>query len=269
MTGTPPQTTGQHRARTPLQRRFAAVFTERLHLKAAALLFAVLLWVVVSADEVVEELVKVDVALALDSTIALRSPLPQVRALVVGRARELLKLYANPPTVKRRLGADVPDSMLLELRPGDVDLSGVDAQVRDIEPHAIPVKFDVTMQRLVPVRSALRVSSDSALRGGILVFEPESVLVRGRRGVVRSLGTVSTVPAVLDARDSAARVVPLDTGGLAVSVTPSHVRVHVRLPRDMTHDSAAGATTATDSARAMRKDGARARRLPAPRTRRP
>ncbi|MDQ6831670.1 MAG: hypothetical protein M3081_22675, partial [Gemmatimonadota bacterium] len=251
-------TTGPQRVRTPLQRRLVAIFTERLHLKAAALLFAVLLWVVVSADEVVEELVKVDVALTLDSSIELRAPLPQVRALVVGRARELLKLYANPPTVRRRLTAEVPDSMLLEIRPGDVDLSGVDAQVREIEPRAIPVKFDVTMQRWVRVRSALKVSSDTALHGGALVFEPESVLVRGRRGVVRALGAVSTVSALYDVHDSASQLVPLDTSGLAVSVAPSRVRVHVRLPSNAVHDSAAG--SAGDGARATHKDTTRTRR---------
>ncbi|MEP6690430.1 MAG: YbbR-like domain-containing protein [Gemmatimonadaceae bacterium] len=232
----PRPSSAQPRVRTPVQRRLLSAFTERLHLKAAAILFALLLWFVVSAEELSEQVLPVTLALTLDSSIELRAPPPPVNALIEGRGRDLLKLWQNHPTLRRKVGLDTPDSMTFELRAGDIELGGVNAHVREIEPKTITIRFDVNAQRMVPVRSALRVATDSG-RTGTLVFEPESVLVRGRRGIVRSLGAVSTAPVTIDGRDTM-QLVPLDTAGLAVTVRPSRVRVHVRALHEPTHDTA-------------------------------
>ncbi|MGH7719107.1 MAG: hypothetical protein ACREON_09725 [Gemmatimonadaceae bacterium] len=133
--------------------RVWSAITNRLPLKLAAIFFSLVLWLVVSAEEPTEEVVPVRVLLALDSQVTMRGPTPQARALVVGRGRELLKLYASPPVVRRAIGADVSETLTMELRPADVDIPpGVDARVRDVQPRTLVLRFDVTERRAVPVR---------------------------------------------------------------------------------------------------------------------
>ena len=218
------------RPRSSLQRRLRRAVSERQTLKVAAIFFALVLWMVVSAEEPAEELVPVRVALVpLDSSIQLRTPMPQVRALVVGRGRELLKLYATPPTVRRAIGADVPETMLLELRPQDVDIPPkVDARVRDVQPRAIPLQFDIRTQRVVPVRSTLRVTPGEGVRLlGPPRFEPESVHITGSRRAVAAIGAMPTVATELVVRDASPHTVPLDTANLNVRVVPATVGVRV------------------------------------------
>jgi len=243
------------RPRSTVRRRVVAATTERLPLKLAALFFALVLWLVVSAEEAAEELVPVRVVLVpLDSSVQLASPLPQVRALIVGSGRELLKLYATPPTMRRVVGRNPPDTLTLELRPQDIDLPpGVEARVRDVQPRAIPLQFETIVQRMVPVRSALRVSADENIRVlGAPRFEPDSVRVTGPRRLVASVGSVPTAPLELVIRDGAPQTVPLDTARLGVRVTP--VSVAVRVP-----------VTRADTSRASLTDtSSRAARGPSP-----
>ena len=67
-----------------LRQRLVAAATERLPYKAAALFLAIVLWLVVSAEEPTEDLVPVRLALLLDSALVLQGEPPTVRALVVG-----------------------------------------------------------------------------------------------------------------------------------------------------------------------------------------
>src|SRR5690349_8771040 len=125
-----------------LERHLKAAFTERLGYKAAALFFAVVLWLVVSAEEPSEELVPVRLEASFDTTRVLTSPRPAVRALVAGRARDLIKLYDTPPVVRRLITDDAPDSVAVDLRPADVYIPpDVDAIVRDIQPRNLVLVF--------------------------------------------------------------------------------------------------------------------------------
>ena len=74
------------------KRWLKGAFTERLGYKGAALFFAVVLWVVVSAEEPSEELVPVQLEATYDSARILTGKRPVIRALVAGRARDLIKL---------------------------------------------------------------------------------------------------------------------------------------------------------------------------------
>src|SRR5688572_21696401 len=146
-----------------LERHIRAALTERLGYKAAALFFAVVLWLVVSAEEPSEELVPVRLEAAFDTVRILTSPRPVIRALVAGRARDLIKLYDTPPVVRRVITDDAPDSVAVDLRPADVYIPpDVDAIVRDVQPRALVLIFDVTMSRRVPVTNAVRVVADGA-----------------------------------------------------------------------------------------------------------
>jgi YbbR domain-containing protein len=199
----------------------------RLPLKLAALLFAFVLWLAVSAEEPTDEWVPVRIALTTDSTVSLRDPVPLVRAFVIGRGRELLKLYVAEPVVHQTIDADVPDSLTLELKPGDVSLpSWVDARVSQVEPQSITLHFTVTAEKRVPVHSELSLRADSGWRiVGDPSLQPDSVTVRGPRQAVKRVTSVPTVRQELIVRDSAGQVVPLDTVGLGVHVEPELIQI--------------------------------------------
>ena len=124
-------------------------FTERLGYKAAALFFAVALWVAASGEETAEQLVPVRFVPVVDSGVKLVGEAPRVRALVSGPTRELLKLYADPPTVHRTFATPTPEAVRVELRPSDVDVpTGVQqVTVRDVQPRALALRFRPTADR--------------------------------------------------------------------------------------------------------------------------
>lgn len=213
------------RPRWQPRRWLVAAFTERLPYKAAALFLALVLWLVVSAEEPTEDLVPVRVALLLDSSLTLVSPRPVVQALVVGRGRELLKLYATPPVVRRVLPADVDDSVRFDLRPVDVDLpEGIDAIVRDVQPRMFVLRFSSTAERRFPVRSALSVRAAEGVRvTGVPSFSPESVTVVGPRRSLRQVEGVWTVGDTVTIADSLPRTVRIDTARVRGRVRPTRV----------------------------------------------
>ena len=218
-----------------LERHLKAAFTERLGYKAAALFFAVVLWLVVSAEEPSEELVPVRLEASFDTTRTLTGPRPVVRALVAGRARELIKLYDVRPVVRRSIADDAPDSVAIDLRPADVYIPpDVDAIVRDVQPRSLVLVFDVMTSRRVPVTSAVRVVVDSGAPQirRLTVLVPDSVTLTGPRRVVNAVSAVRTVEQTVTVRDSGEFLVPLDVKSLAngVRVRPTEVRVLVQMP---------------------------------------
>src|SRR5215212_4407674 len=90
-----------------IRQRVRGTFTHRLGYKAIAIVFSVLVWFVVREQETVEEVLTVRFAPRVDSTLALETR-PTIRALVVGRGRDLLELYNRPPVVRRTFHADTP-----------------------------------------------------------------------------------------------------------------------------------------------------------------
>ncbi len=124
------------------QAAIRSAFVERLALKAAAIFFALVLWTVVSAEEPTEEVIPVHFAPMVDSGVVIVGELPPVRALVLGRGRELLKLYNASPVIVRRIQATSATSVTLNLGPADVDLpAGVNAVVRDVRPQRVTLQL--------------------------------------------------------------------------------------------------------------------------------
>ncbi len=225
-----PDTGAKPRLPISIPRRIRAAFTERLPVKATALFLSVVLWMVVAGEEPSQEAVDVNLELALDSSLVLTSAQPAVRAQIIGSARELYKLFARRPTIRRSFAGDVADSVVVQLSPSDVQLPpGVDARVSAIEPQTFTLHFDSILRRRMPVRSALRLT-DAAGRIQLYepTFDPESVTVTGQRHIVKDLESVSTVRRTLTVRDTLFTVdVPLDTLHLEISVTPARVRASV------------------------------------------
>lgn len=223
------------RSPSALRRWLADSATERLPYKFAALFFAIVLWLIVGAEEPTEDWVQVAFQPSLERGLELIGPLPVVRARVSGRGRELLKLYATAPVIRRAFGMDSPDAMRVDLGVTDVDLPiGVSAIVREVEPRSVTLTFRPTAERRLPVRSALRIApDDSVVLVGTPRFEPDSVVVTGRRRVVRDLTSVPTVGADIVADGDARLVmVDLDTAAIGARVVPSRVRLLLNVRRE-------------------------------------
>ncbi|MFL5619371.1 MAG: hypothetical protein ACJ79A_13370 [Gemmatimonadaceae bacterium] len=219
---------------TTWQRRLREMATERLGLKAIALLLALLLWLVVSARQPTESLVRVRVSPALDSSLVLLDGTGDVRALVAGPAADIVKLSADPPTVRRSVGGDAPDTLVLDLTVADVHLPPELADrvhVLDIQPRSITLRFESRASRRVPIVNDGRVvvRTDSTVRAsGDVVFDPQAVRVTGPRRAVRGLRGIRPYSLTIAMHDTMPHVAELDTTGTGVQVQPAQVKVQWR-----------------------------------------
>jgi hypothetical protein len=210
------------------------MLTERLGLKATALLISVLLWFVVGARQPTEGYVNVRLEPELDSTLELLERPPLLRALVAGRAADIVKLYASPPVLRRTIGGEAPDTLVLDVSPADVHLPpevASDVHVLDVEPRKVTLRFGTSATRRVAVVNAgrIRVEGDtSAVSSARVRFAPETVRITGPRRAVRRLRGVFPSALAISVGDTMQHVADLDTAGLGVRVHPAQVKVQVR-----------------------------------------
>lgn len=216
-------------------RRFVLeALSQRLAYKLAALLVSFVLWLTLRADSPMDGDVPVRLELALDTSLTLLGPPPQITAYVVGNNRALNRLTFDPPIVRRVFGADTPDSVEVELTNEDVLMPpGVNATVRSVQPRRLMLRFAPSLTRRVPVISSLRLRTATGVRiAGAATFMPDSVTVTGSRRVVLSISGVPTVDTTIVLRGADAVLVPLDTGAVAVGVSPAFVRLQVPVEVD-------------------------------------
>lgn len=205
-------------------------------LKLAALLLSVILWVIVSAEETTSALVPARLEVELPPALALAQPLPDVRVLVTGPGRELIKLYATPPVVRAAVPATaVPPSWRLVVAPSDVQVPRTaNVTIQDVEPREITLDLDRVVRRAVPVafRGVVEAESGFALTGR-LALEPAAVQVTGPRALVLGLDSVRTE--AVELRGLTATVeqrVPLDTTvSTQLRIAPKEVTVTARVRR--------------------------------------
>lgn len=209
-----------------LQRRVIAAFTQHLVLRATAVFLAVVLWFVVNAKEPQVMIVPVRFTPVLDSSLVLREALPPLQAIIAGSPKELIKLSTDPPLVHRQITANAPDTLVLDLRPADVTLpDGVDAVVRDVEPHSVTLRFESTWTRKVPVRSMIDIAEP--VPGPIATqLQPDSVMVTGPRQLVMRIPSVRTVKMTVTLPDSLPHLVDIDTVGFGsrIRIKPGQVK---------------------------------------------
>lgn len=210
-----------------------AWLVNRWPLKLAALFLSVVIWFVVSAREPTEEVVTVRFAPEMDSSLRLISQPPALRALVIGRGRELIKLYSTPVLFRPEFGPNVADTVQLTLTPSVVEVPpGVDILVRDIQPRTFEVRFAATLRKIVPVKSALTLAPDASVRvDGPPRIEPESVTVTGPRRAVARVDSITTVRETRVICDDAAWMIALDTTGIGARVRPAQVTARVPVTR--------------------------------------
>ena len=211
--------------------------SERIGLKAVALLLAVLLWIVASARQPTQGYVRVKVVPDLDTTLVLLDPPSSLEALVTGRAVDIVKLYADPPAVHRRVDGDVPDTLVLDITPADVRLPVEftnDVRILDVQPRSVMLRFGARATRRVRVSSDGRIVVKDATSGQApadVVFEPASVRITGPRRNVRRIESVHPFSLTIASADTLRHVADLDTAGLGIRILPSQVKVHLRAPR--------------------------------------
>jgi YbbR domain-containing protein len=213
---------------SPLKKQLTAAFTVRTGLKVTALFIAVVLWFVVNAKEPQLELVPVRFTPILDSSLVLRDPVPPLAAIVAGSPKELIKLTSNAPRIRRQITANSPDTVVIDLRPGDVILpDGIDAVVRDVQPRSLTLRFETLWSRKVPVTPVIDVTTTQPGGSVAIHFEPESVMVTGPRHLVSRVASVHTVKTTIAFPDSFPHLVDIDTTGFppGIRVRPSQLKV--------------------------------------------
>jgi hypothetical protein len=213
----------------PTLRRMRGWFVENWPIKLTALLLATLLWVVTATQEPTRQVVPVNLVVEPPEGRALRTALPSVHAWFVGSQGEVIKLYAELPTIHKTIPDSTSSEYTLEIGPDD--LTGYpDAEVRPqlVQPSIISVRLDELRQRTVPVihRVSIRPDSGFSQFGGIAV-QPSSLIVRGPEARIRALDAVYTVPLEISgAQQTVRRSVAIDTSGLApVRVSRNQVEI--------------------------------------------
>ncbi len=208
-------------------------------MKIAAIVLAAILWAATAAQEPATDLVDVRLEVQPPPGRALAAELPPVKALYAGRARDLIKLYAQPPVITKELPDTLTGSVyLLELSLADLAvIDNADVSPQDIQPRTISVQLDDVFQRTVPVVPRVSVVPDSGYEqfGGVAVV-PGSVIVRGPQALVRATDELFTVPLELvEATEPATQTVPIDTSALGI-LRLSHSEVQVSVDVDAVSD---------------------------------
>ncbi|MFQ5551409.1 MAG: hypothetical protein ACE5FJ_09255 [Gemmatimonadales bacterium] len=186
--------------------------------KATALILAAVLWALTEAEEPTTQLVPVRVNIQPPPGRALTLSVPQVQALYSGPTRELIKLFASPPTISRQIPdtASSPE-FTLTLTPADLSLD-IEASVQplDVQPRVITLVLDDMARRTVAVVTRVSIETDPGfdLMSGIAVV-PESLAITGPRMTVERVDSVFTLPLELTrVRAPVRQTVEIDTTSL-------------------------------------------------------
>lgn len=189
-------------------------------LKLLAFLLAVLLWIVVSAEQVRVEWVKANVAIQVDEDAyeVLNGPDPSVVDVrVSGRWRELLELAWDRPRLIVPLDGIGGGRQSVAIGPSMVRVpTDLSVRVLEVRPRTIRVDAAPVTSRQIPVsvRIGRRPERGFALADSVRV-SPTTVRVTGPTRRLRALGAVPTREVDLSNADSAfSREVELDTAAL-------------------------------------------------------
>ncbi len=200
-------------------------------IKVTALVLAAILWAAVAAEEPSTQLVPVRLELEPPAGRSIvSSEHPPVQALYTGTARELIKLYGQPPVIRKALPDSITGSEYqVQLSIADLGtIEGAAVKAQQIEPRMVTVLLDDVAQKTVPVvaRVALEPDSGYQLFGTILVT-PNDVVIRGPQPRVADVDSVVTEPLELRGVTSpVSQRLAIDTTGLG-GLRVSHLDVLV------------------------------------------
>jgi hypothetical protein len=213
--------------------RFSAhLLTDNWRLKLSALGLAVLIWAVVSSEQVTSQWIPVRVdPVVRDPEYVLGGPTEpgEVRVQFTGPGRELWELALDRPTLVLPLSA-VGDRRAFPVDPSMLRIpGGLSVRVQDIRPAVVRVDLQRLASRVVPVRA--RIGGRSMERyvvGEDLEILPAEVRVTGpadRLAELRSL-TTQRFEIVPETDSTFSRQVDIDTAGMGgLSFSRAAVRV--------------------------------------------
>jgi len=206
-------------------------FTENWKLKALAVAMAVLLWVVVSAEQVTTTWIGVplEVQVTDPGYQVLTGELPrEVQVRFAGPGRDLLDLAIRRPPLRLSIG-DVDDRESWALDPRMVQIPGqVAVNAMDVRPSSLRLQFTRVDTRTVPVRVQIdnQLGPDWAVLD-TLRTDPERIRISGPAGSLAGISEILTVPLSLTPADTIIdQVASIDTTALR-GLTLSHRTVGV------------------------------------------
>lgn len=212
--------------------------TDNWKLKMLAVALAVLLWVVVSAEQITSNWVRVPLEVRItDPDFQLTSTdLPrEVEVRFTGPGRDLLDLALRRPPLRLTID-DVEE--LIENRPLNPQAVQVPTQLSvnpvEVRPAFVHLEFRLLSTAMVPV--AVRVTNRLGEQWAIvdsLEADPARIRVSGPASEVRTLTSIPTETVTLTADDSIfSEVVAIDTTGLeGLTLSARSVQVEGRIDR--------------------------------------
>ena len=214
-----------------MKRSLVRSLTYNWRLKLSALALAMLIWAVVSAEQVTSQWIPVRVdPVVRDPEFVVTAPAEPavVSVQVTGPGRELWELAINRPTLVLSV-RDVGERRTFGLDPSMVRLpQGLAVRVSDVRPSVVTLGLERLASRMVPVRA--RIAGRSTQRyviGEDLVILPAEVRVTGPAHRLAGLEALTTRSFDVVPDDSTfSHEVVLDTAALdGVSFARTRVRV--------------------------------------------
>lgn len=192
--------------------------TENWKLKVLASSLAILLWVVVSAEQVTSNWIWVplEVQVTDNAFQAQPSEVRDVQVRFTGPGRDLLDLAVRRPPLRLTIGTVEDENGLYSLEPRMVQIPGqLSVSALDVRPATVQLSFTRIDRRTIPVR--IRTSQQLGDEWAIvdtLRAEPDRIEVSGPAARLAGLDEIATFVVDIAPGDSVfERVVPLDTTG--------------------------------------------------------
>jgi YbbR domain-containing protein len=244
-----------------------------LGLKFLSIGLAVLLWLAVAREPIVERTLRVPLQFqnVPENMEIVGEPLAAVDVLVRGSSSLVSQLQPGEVAAVVDLQAARPGSRLFHLMPSQVR-APFGLEVQHVAPSTIAVEFEITTRRQVPVVPAIEGEPAPGYVVGTITSEPAQVEVIGPRGSIQTVTEATTEPvsvggATTTVRDqvtvgvanSEVRLSETQTATVTVAVTPAPIeqtfeRVPVRLRNVQTGLRAAAQPSVVDvSARGTRE----------------
>jgi hypothetical protein len=201
-------------------RRLLRAMTQNWQLKLMACALAVLLWVVVSAEQVMSSWISIplEVQETDPEYQLLRESVPdEVRVRFVGPGREFFDLAVRRPPLSLVVDEVGEADQVFDLEPSMIRLPNeLDVSPQDVDPGRVRLRFRRMATRVLPVRVAVTGGPGPGFAVvDSLQVRPQQIRVSGPAERVGELQSVSTVPITIPPGDSLfSRVVAIDTVGL-------------------------------------------------------
>jgi YbbR domain-containing protein len=210
--------------------------TANLGLKIVSLVFALVIWFYVTAQEAEKQGFKVPLVLANipDSLTVLQEVPTAVDVAVTGTKSDLLKLrFFSKMKAVVDCSSAKGGTMMIPLTAGNVRIPGEvrPGEVTIESPRALLVTFEAVERRYVPVHATFsgELGKDLVFAGPPTIV-PDRVFVSGAASAMTGVSSVSTAPIPAPTHPaSISREVPIDLGGRRLNADPSKVLVEARV----------------------------------------